>query len=222
MIDRLLQVHYPMAHGIAPEGIVVDITVRSGLVELSDSKACDECQDDRPQRRHCNRINLTVDAAANPIEIVDFEKYSKQFDHTAAAMKDRCDYLFVDGSSHHHKIAFCDLTCSEEKYVEPNDGKYPLGKRAKASEQMKKSLECLLQDPLTAQYLLTFPVKVCLFGWREYAVPDVKPQRGDAARNMLAFMNTPSAKMGILTTEVPVIGHDFSFVQVKYPTVYQW
>ncbi len=222
MIDRLLQVHYPMEHGIDSKGVVVDITVRSGLVELSDPKACDECLDSRPQRQNCNRVNLLVDTAANPVEIVDFEKYIKQFDNTAAAMKERCDYLFVDGSSHHHKIAFCDLTCSEEKYVVPNDGKYPMGKRAKASEQMRKSLEHLLQEPLTAEYLLTFPVKVCLFGWREYTVPDVEPKRGDAARNMLAFMNTPSSKTGVLTKDVPVIGHNFSFVQVKYPAVYQW
>ena len=122
----------------------------------------------------------------------------------------------------HNKIAFCDLTCSEEKYVNPNDGKYPLGKRAKASSQMRKSLERLLLDPLMAHYILTFPEKICLFGWRDYDAPDVTPLRGDAARNMLAFMRTPSANSRILAKEISVIGHNFSFVQVKYPSVYKW
>ena len=75
---------------------------------------------------------------------MDFEKYVNQFDNTVAAMRDRCDYLLVDATDEHNKIAFCDLTCSEEKYVNPNDGKYPLGKRAKASSQMRKSLASLL------------------------------------------------------------------------------
>ena len=48
------------------------------------------------------------------------------------------------------------------------------------------------------------------------------PLRGDAARNMLAFMRTPSANSRILAKEISVIGHNFSFVQVKYPSVYKW
>ena len=221
LISRLLQVHYPQEYGIASKGVVVDMTTRVGLVELSDPKACDDCQELRPQRAQCDKINLRM-KASNPIVIVDFEKYINQFDNTAAAMRDRCHYIFVDASVGHHKIAFCDLTCSKEKYVNPNGGKYPMGKRAKASEQMKKSLERLLQEPLMAHYILTFPKKACLFGWRDYTMSDIKPQRGNAARNMLAFMNTPSANCGTLTKVVPIIGHNFSFVQVKYPTIYQW
>lgn len=223
LIGRLLQVHYPQEHGMGSEGVVVDITIRSGAVELSDSKACDACQEFRPLRAQCDRVNLRVDTSAKSIEIVDFEKYVNQFDNTSAAMRDRCDYILVDASVGHNKIAFCDLTCSKEKYVNPNEGKYTLGKRAKAAMQMKKSLENLLEEPLLEHYILTFPEKVCLFGWRDYAVSaDVTPKRGNAARNMLAFMNTPSAKSGTLIQTVPVIGHGFKFVQVKYPTVYQW
>lgn len=223
LIERLLQVHYPYEYGIDSKGVVVDITTHRGLVELSDTKACDDCQELRPQRIQCDRVNLRVNTSTKPIEIVDFEKYVNQFDNTAAAMRDRCDCILVDSSVAHNKIAFCDLTCSEEKYVNPNSGKYPLGKRAKAALQMKRSLESLLEEPLMANYILTFPEKVCLFGWRDYAVPmDVAPKRGDAARNMLAFMNTPSAKSGTLSQDMPVVGHGFKFVQVKYPTVYQW
>ena len=223
LIDRLLQVHYPQEYGIDYNGVVVDMAIHKGLVELSDNKACDDCQELRSQRAQCDRVNLRVNTSAKSIEIVDFEKYVNQFDNTAAAMKDRCDYILVDASEGHNKIAFCDLTCSEEKYVNPNSGKYPLGKRAKAAMQMKRSLESLLVEPLLKLYILTFPEKVCLFGWRDYVVPtDVAPKRGDAARNMLAFMNTPSSKSGTLSQTVPVVGHGFKFVQVKYPTVYQW
>ena len=222
LIDRLLQVHYPQEYDLDTHGVVVDMTIHRGLVELSDSKACDDCQGHRPRRAQCDRVNLRLDTSASPVVIVDFEKYVNQFDNTAAAMRDRCDYLLVDATDEHNKIAFCDLTCSEEKYVNPNDGKYPLGKRAKASSQMRKSLERLLLDPLMAHYILTFPEKICLFGWRDYDAPDVTPLRGDAARNMLAFMRTHSANSRTLAKEISVIGHNFSFVQVKYPSVYKW
>lgn len=87
---------------------------------------------------------------------------------------------------------------------------------------MKKSLERLLLDPLMAHYILTFPEKICLFGWRDYYAPDVTPLRGDAARNMLAFMRTPSANSGTLAKEISIIGHNFRFVQVKFPSEYKW
>lgn len=223
MIDRLLQVHYPKQYGIDAEKIHVMIEEHAGLIELSDEKACMDCLNLRPQRNRCDRINLRINTADTPVEVVDFEGYMNQLDNTKAGIKDRCDYILVDGTLEHKKIAFCDLTCSEEKYVNPNSGKYPLGKRAKAATQMKRSLECLLEEPLLAHYILTFPEKVCLFGWRDYAVSaNVTPQRGNATRNMLAFMNTPSAKSGTLSRTVPMIGHDFKFVQTKYPTVYQW
>ena len=88
---------------------------------------------------------------------------------------------------------------------------------------MKKSMECLLQEPLLQNFIMTFPEKVCLFGWRDYDVPDnTTPMRGNALRNMQAFINTPSSKSKTLSTQVKVLSHGFNFVQVKYPTVYQW
>lgn len=222
MIDRLLQVHYPMQYAIDPEKVHVSISKCQGSVELSDVKACTDCLSLRPQRMQCNRVNLRINTSSSPIDVVDFENYMNQFDHTRAEIRDRCDYILVDGTSNHSKIAFCDLTCSEAKYVNPNQGKYPLGKRAKAANQMRKSLESLLQEPSLAHYILTFPEKVCLFGWRDYDVPDITPQRGNSVRNMLAFMNTPSAKSETLSMNGLIIGHHFRFVQTKYPTIYQW
>ena len=89
--------------------------------------------------------------------------------------------------------------------------------------QMEKSMECLMQDPLLKVFIVTFPEKVCLFGWRDYDVPENStPKRGNALRNMQAFIKTPSSKSKTLSTQVNVLDHGFDFVQVKYPTVYQW
>ena len=89
---------------------------------------------------------------------------------------------------------------------------------------MEKSMDCLLlQEPLLKNFIVTFPEKVYLFGWRDYDVPDnTTPMRGNALRNMQAFIKTPSSKSKTLSTQVKVLDHGFNFVQVKYPTVYQW
>lgn len=222
MINELFGKLYPSLYNVDSSKIKVDIDVVDGNVELNDPKACATCLRLRPNRLACDKVNLRLDTSGVPVKIVDFEKYANQFDNTSAAMKDRCDYIILDGTSGHDKIAFCDLTCSDEKYVNPNKGKYPLGKRAKAFEQMKRSLERLLQEPMLAQYILTFPEKLCLFGWRDHTVADVKPQRGNVVNNMLAFLNTPSAKGGLLTQTMHEVGYGFKFVQVKYPAVYKW
>ena len=223
MIEELLKILYPAHHGLASDNVRVDYKLKSGIVELSDAKACDECLQRRPERNGCNKINLIINTSATQIGVVAFEAYIKQFDNTVAEVKDKCDYIFVDGTAGHRKIAFCDLTCSKEKYVEPNDGLYKLGKRAKATSQMEKSMECLMQDPLLKVFIVTFPEKVCLFGWRDYDVPEnTTPKRGNALRNMQAFIKTPSSKSRTLSTQVKVLDHGFNFVQVKYPTVYQW
>ena len=52
----------------------------------------------------------------------------------------------------------------QREIVEANDGSsYPQGKRAKARQQMGKSIEVLVQETVTAVNLLTYPEKVCLF-----------------------------------------------------------
>lgn len=229
MIRQILQNNYPDLYGIPKENIHVDVCQYNGIVKLCDEKACEECQKNRPERSECNKITLIVDASIAPVDIINFESYAKQFDGTAAALKDRCDYLLVDATAAHDKIAFCDLTCSEEKYVTPNKGKYPLGKRAKAVKQMKSSLESLLRNDFLAQNLLTFPRKICLFGWRDYdGLPvEINSSSRTPLNSMRTFMTTPSAKSGRLSTDVRFkfansIGHDFTFVQVKYPQVYLW
>lgn len=222
MIETLLGTLYPNLYDVDSTRIRIHIDILEGIVNLNDPKACDECLKSRPLRGECDKVNLRLDTSGIQVKIIDFEKYANQFDNTSAALNERCDYILVDGTSGHDKIAFCDLTCSEEKYVNPNKEKNTIGKRAKAFAQMKRSLECLLKESMLAQYILTFPKKVCLFGWRDYAVDEMEPQRGNVEANMLAFINTPSAKCSMLIQTVYEIDHGFDFVQVKYPTIYKW
>lgn len=224
MIEKLLRHSYPAEQGLDPNGYTVDFSFRSGSTFFTDPISCEKCQQNRTERSSCDKKQLNIDFGDNSIVVIEFEKFAQQFDNTEAEFKCRCDYLFVDDTEAHEKIAFCDLTCSDEKWVEPNDGRYPEGKRAKAKKQMLSSLESLLHSTLLTNYLTTIKNKICIFGWREYGIPKepVRPIRGNVSQNALAFSTTPSNMANQVRTEQTMLKHRFCFIQVKYPNIYKW
>lgn len=221
MIKELLQQRYPSEYGLPCNKIKVNYQNLRNSAVFSDKKACAQCHQRFPERVACNEENLKIDFDNNTVISIDFESYIGQFDNTKAQIAERCDYLLVDDEEH-TKIAFCDLTCSEEKYVNDDIKCFRLGKRAKAIKQVKSSLEQLLRVTLFDHYLLTFPQKVGLFGWRDYNATDTIVGKKSAEDSMLTFMKTPSSMAQILRTECVVIGHNFEFIQIKYPAVYKW
>ena len=190
---------------------------------MSDHKACGRCHELRPERKNCNEEMLKVNNNGHEIAVVNWEKYIGQFGNAVDNIK-RCDLIMTESGRGHDKIVFCDLCCYEEKYVEPNGGKHPEGKRAYARNQMQKAIEVLLKEPDTERFVLAYLDKVCLFAWRDYNVPD-KPKcatRGDAEANMLAFSSTPSLMATETTSHHEIMNHDFTFKQIKYPTEFVW
>lgn len=89
---------------------------------------------------------------------------------------------------------------------------------------MERSIDTLIHQHVTAVNLLTYHEKVCLFAWRDYDVPDVPVMatRGNARSNVQAFGSTVSNMATTTTTHHQKVGHDFTFMQVKYPTEYNW
>lgn len=226
MIESLLKNAFPVQYGMPAGSVSVYVQRHSEPFTLSDAKACRECHatEQRANRANCNEEILKVNNNGVEIAVVEFEKYITQFEHTDANVKDRCDFLMTDSGEGHNKIVFCDLCCYEEKYVEPNTGSYPMGKRAKARKQMEESIKVLLEESATAVNLLTYPEKVCLFAWRDYDVPDehIIAKRGDARSNMLAFGSSISSLTAQTVTHQQRLGHGFTFVQVKFPSTYIW
>lgn len=226
MIESLLRKVFPVQYGLPTDTIIVPIKRYNSPFACSDEKSCISCHSnpEKEYRKMCNEEVLKVNNNGTEIVVVEFEKYITQFEKTAANIKDRCDLLMSDGGMEHNKIVFCDLCCYEEKYVEPNSGMYPMGKRAKARQQMERSIEVLLQESTTAVNLLTYPEKVCLFAWRDYDVPDthVLAQPRNACANVQAFGASISNLALQTTTHQQRMGHNFTFMQVKYPSVYNW
>jgi hypothetical protein len=50
----------------------------------------------------------------------------------------------------------------------------------------------------------------------------VSAQRGNAESNMQAMITTASTMSGQIIYENVVMNHSFTFVQNKYPSVYNW
>lgn len=227
MIESLLRNAFPVQYGLPTGSVHVVVQRYNAPFTISDGKTCRVCRANpaRTNRAGCNEEILKVNNNGTEIAVVEFEEYITQFAGTAANVKDRCDIIMTDGGMGHNKIVFCELCCNEEKYVEPNDGNiYPMGKRAKARQQMEKSIAVLLEESTTAVNLLTYPEKVCLFAWRDYDVPDthIAATRGNARSNVLAFGSSVSNLAEQTTTHHQRMGHDFVFMQIKYPSVYNW
>lgn len=228
MIDEILGQMFPIEHGLTPDAVRVPVTRHNAPFTQSDPNACDPCQanPNRAIRAGCNREILRVNNNGVEVAVVDFEQYITQFERTPINVGEHCDLLMTDSGNARQKIVFCDLCCYKEQYVEPNTGnRYPEGKRAKARRQMERTLDLLVCEPTTtAVNILTYHEKVCLFAWRDYDVPDVPvtPRRGDARANMQVFGSTVSNLAASTTSHHQKMGHDFTFMQVKYPTEYNW
>lgn len=218
MIAEILKELYPIECGLDNNQIVLSKETENKPFSLSDKKACIACKN--AKQLSCNEKILKVNNNGYDIDIVDFEKYVNQNPFKGTKV---CDRILADSGQNRRKIVFCELFCGEEKYVEPNEGIYPQGKRARAREQMNASRELLLQKDVTRVNILTFAEKICLFAWRDYFLDiPVKAKRGDVKSNMLAMLTTPSNMANQTTTHHELMDNGFKFMQIKYPSEYNW
>lgn len=235
MIDFFLKDTFPKYYGVKADNIVVPIDRKVAPFNCVDTKACDDVANSQYNKdcafnkfekicSTCDHIILSIDNNNKEITVVEFEKYINQFPARIITSKKRCDLLMTDDISH-NKIVFCDLCCYNERYIGPNAGIFcPEGKRAKARQQMEESIELFMDINVLNQFVLTYPEKVCLFAYREYNTLDqpVSAQRGNAESNMQAMITTASTMSDQFIFENDIMNHNFTFVQIKYPSVYKW
>ena len=223
MIENILAQIFPTEYGVESTSIHVPIVRHNTPFSVSDPNACGPClaNPQRTYRAGCNHEILRVNNNGEEIAVVSFEQYIAQY---GPNIGERCDLIMTDSGMERRKIVFCDLCCYSEAFVEPNAGRYPQGKRAKARQQMERSIDALINQYVTAVNLLTYHEKICLFAWRDYDVPDVPVMatRGNARSNVQVFGSTVSNMATTTTTHHQKVGHAFTFMQVKYPAEYNW
>lgn len=204
---NLLKLRIPVEYGIAPTNVVLNYKTSNNKFQLYDKKACSNCS----SCALCNKEVLIVEPNNVNVNIIDFENFA----NSLPSFKKRCDYIMYEDSDRQKKITFCDLTCTNIKYIGSNPGSYPQGKRAHAYMQMKESIEQLLKIDLINQYILTCVTKECVLGWKETS----SPTQNKANKNISSFIKTPSSMAKQLTC---IVDHGFLYKTIKYNTVYTW
>ena len=217
IIRDVLLNHYPNYIGYKDKNpVAYPCFIEASDFSLGDDNACvnQMCVD----VVKCNHKVITINTTT-PVAVLEFEVFINQFGNAADVMKGgRCDLLLYDPTEAHSRFALCELTCGDAKYIDPNTGRYPEGKRVRAYNQIKNSLEHLLTIPVLDQNILTYASHYGVFGWRE-KTEDVDDK---VLESMSDFSDTPSSSEMILYTHDFVLSHGFVFVQVKYPTALNW
>ena len=209
MIEQILRKGFPNAFTRNPETIDVSVDRKNAPFSLSDNHACNRCHELRPERKDCNEEMLKVNNNGHEIAVVNLEEYVGQFGKLTDG-KGRCDYLMTESGEGHDKIVFCDLCCYDERHVEK--------KRKHVRKQMKDAMEFLMRETITAEFVTTCPERICLLAWRDSTIPD---ESRKAEASMMPFLTVPSSKGRTMLT-LGIVEHDFTFIQIKYPTEFVW
>lgn len=192
------------------------VTTYSGDFVLSDEKSCSTCK----SVGACNKEILKINSAES-VAVVNVETLLAKFNPAMLQSLRNCDYFMCDAEDGYaaRKVAFCDLTCTREEYLEPGiSTRYPEGKRRYAVGQMKSMAGFLSSNELLQQYLMTSTSRRFILAVR---IPE--PSHTDAAMSaMRGFMRTPSSEAGVLASRQQLANMYFDYVEVRYPGVLNW
>lgn len=195
--------------------------VDTGLLSFSDSKACTQCVKWNPQmEKDCERVVLLCDSGDQMVETIELEAFIDQYANLKAISSGKkCDLLMSDDE----KIVFCDMSCTQVKYIDPfkmKDGTEKIGKRNTVRIQIENSISLLNGVPELAEAISTKQSKIALFAYR------VKPEKTKDA-----FDSGVSANMKVLgslnrnLSKTPMyssMSNGFLFTEIKHPDVYIW
>lgn len=218
--DAYKEVFYnlPKENGIGREKnkIELDIDSTCEIFELGDRSACIKCKKDNSSFADCNEKVLKVNPCNHRLVIVNHEDYISQFSGKKFAEGGSCDLLLFDTEK--HKIAFCELGCYSEIYVET--------KKAKAQKQTKDSMSRFMQTPSGKDFVEQFAKKCLLFARRErMIVPSsgcLQPERAKEELNMQVFNTNPASTSSLVVSDWKVDNVETQFVIVNYPSLYRW
>lgn len=195
--------------------------VDSGLLSFSDSKACAQCVKWNPQmEKDCERVVLLCDFGNHKVETIELEAFIDMYANLKAITSGKkCDILLSDDE----KIVFCDMPCTQAKYIDRftmADGTEKIGKRNTVRIQIENSISLLSGVPELAEAISTKQSKIALFAYR------VKPEKTKEA-----FDSRVSASMKVLDSlkrnlsKTPMyssMSNGFLFTEIQYPDVYIW
>lgn len=188
-----------------------------GYFSLPDRKSCEEAAYFELNRGlklcpdGCSHDIITIKANA-PVNIIDIEQLFEQFRRGRLSQGKKCDKLVYSAQT----IAFVELSCIRQKYLENKDAdedNAKLGKRAKAYSQLQDSIAKLLYVPEIRDKIQSYPNKIAVFGYR--LKENKKYNDNIAAKNMNAFSWVERSHRGSQLRSIMDDG--FYFYILKYP-----
>ena len=190
---------------------------------LNDEKACWRCISQYTSDGHpfqCSYEVLKVHPL-KPIAVCSLDAWLNTFPPKKLVGFKNCDYIFTDARDEYayKKVAFCDITCSDSKYVKPGGSVvYPEGKRAYMLKQMESVATWMLNDDVLYHSVATATHRQLVFGIRYTD----KPVVSKTAMSLRSFTQTPSSSAKILTTTQFIGKVEFDVVEVTYPNPFVW
>ena len=135
----------------------------SGDFSLSDKKACDDCKG----KDGCDMCVLNVHSDYE-VEVLSLEKWLSFFPEKELTNLKNCDFFISDGVEQYasKNVAFCDITCLQEKYLAPGSHKYAEGKREYAIRQMVGMADFFNSDELLGHFIHTATSRRFILGVR--------------------------------------------------------
>lgn len=190
------------------------VDVRNGLFTLTDSKTCDEPRRSDKCLSDCNRQILRIQSQSD-VAVIRFDDWQRLADN------EKCDYILFDAGTDRKRFSLCELTCTLEKYVETDSTAARQGKRAKAFNQISNVWHALMSsdNPVFYNFALQFAERIGIFGWRDRV--NYNPSKG-GMRAMRSFTRTPGSASGISKFSEYTVDGVMSFIQVKYPSIFNW
>lgn len=208
-------------HYNSTKKVKVACNTKTGIFACWDSKACNDCNIKTPQMEsECNHVVFYCDAKSNEVDIIDFESFLNNFTGLKALPSGKkCDLLLVGKD----KIVFCDMTCSNAKYITPyvmKGGTGKIGKRNTVKGQLRNSITVLTNVQEIAAEIDQKANRIALFAYREK--PQIKAD--DFEKGILSQMQKFSTINNRLNEEPMFsdIGNGFIFTEIKYPNTYLW
>lgn len=159
------EVDYKKYYKVVRDVVINARLISPGLSTFADNKACTECENSG--RKICDDEVVLRLNSENPLAIVNLEDFFTKFDGNAlSSVRDKCDLMLYDNV--HNRLAFCEMTCTQEKYVKPynNSRGHNDGKRAKAYKQLLTSITKLVVVPEIATKIRAYANKSALFAVR--------------------------------------------------------
>lgn len=193
--------------GVSKDLINAFETSHSQDFYLSDHKACAACKKKFVQRANCDEHTLRVNVQS-PVMVFDWDQFLTQ---NQIDGDPRCDFLMYGPDETHRRIAFCDLSCLEDKYVGQ--------KRAKVKVQAEESIIRWTKDLCLSVDLVTYAIREVVFGRRNPLAKPITPRLEQAES---AFLQSCSTQKAIIRTAQIVNGLSYDFVEVPYDAAYVW